>query len=274
MLQPLSATASRCLQQGRMLAPRFSPTKSCAATTLKRNASSLSSIGSSLVSTNQNATTSFLHRQTRLLQHFVSSRTNARCFSTKNLSTTKVSGGEESGRATNFQQNSIQALAAPAGSSSRAVNTETGIVAADPHAGTNNRNKVVEESCKSSLLQTIGEKGLIFEFSMLWVLTAWKEIAVGVIRNTAYTFRPVALFFVMGYVVKFLFFLMGAPMLVSFYSVWLFEVGYGLAQCFLSVIFLTQLTYMDLSFRGTVRPMLRLYGKRLVDLGRRLVLRK
>lgn len=42
---------------------------------------------------------------------------------------------------------------------------------------------------------------------------------------------------VMGYVVKFAFFLMGAPMLVSFYSVWLFEVGYGLAQCVLSVIF-------------------------------------
>lgn len=41
----------------------------------------------------------------------------------------------------------------------------------------------------------------------------------------------------MGYVAKFAFFLMGAPMLVSFYSVWLFEVGYGLAQCVLSVIF-------------------------------------
>lgn len=69
----------------------------------------------------------------------------------------------------------------------------------------------------------------------------------------------------MGYVVKFLFFLMGAPMLVSFYSVWLFEVGYGLAQCFLSVIFLTQLTYMDLSFRGTLKPMVRLQAKKLMD---------
>eukprot|EP00392_Amoebophrya_sp_AT5.2_P010556 g10621.t1 len=111
----------------------------------------------------------------------------------------------------------------------------------------------------------IAEKGLVFEFSLMWILTAWKEIAVGVIRNTAYTFRPVALFFVMGYVVKFLFFLMGAPMLVSFYSVWLFEVGYGLAQCFLSVIFLTQLTYMDLSFRGTLKPMVRLQAKKLMD---------
>lgn len=42
----------------------------------------------------------------------------------------------------------------------------------------------------------IAEKGLVFEFSLMWILTAWKEIAVGVIRNTAYTFRPVALFFV------------------------------------------------------------------------------
>jgi len=32
---------------------------------------------------------------------------------------------------------------------------------------------------------------------------------------------------------------MGAPMLISFYSVWLFEVGYGLAQCVLSVIFVS-----------------------------------
>lgn len=128
------------------------------------------------------------------------------------------------------------------------------------------------EDSKTKIQQRarIGEQGLVFEFSLMWVLTAWKEIAVGVIRNTAYTFRPVALFFVMGYVVKFLFFLMGAPMLVSFYSVWLFEVGYGLAQCFLAVIFLTQLTYMDLSFRGTLRPFLRLQTKRLLDHASRL----
>ncbi|CAD7952049.1 unnamed protein product [Amoebophrya sp. A25] len=121
----------------------------------------------------------------------------------------------------------------------------------------------------ATLTNTVAKKGLIFEFSMMWVVTAWKEILVGVIRNTAYTFRPVALFFVMGYVVKFLFFLMGAPMLVSFYSVWLFEVGYNLAQCFLSVIFLTQLTYMDLSFRGTMRPLMRLQAKRVKDVAKK-----
>lgn len=110
----------------------------------------------------------------------------------------------------------------------------------------------------SSLARQVGSKGLVFEFSMFWIISAWKEIGIGFIRNTFYTFRPVIMFFVMGYVVKFAFFLMGAPMLVSFYSVWLFEVGYGLAQCVLSVIFLTQLAYMDMSFRGRIRPALRL----------------
>merc|ERR1712194_496825 len=100
--------------------------------------------------------------------------------------------------------------------------------------------------------------GLVFEFSMFWLVTSFKEISIGLIRNSFYTFRPVIMFMGMGYLVKFLFFLMGAPMLVSFYSIWLFEVSYGLAQCVLSVIFLTQLAYADMSFRGRLRPALKL----------------
>lgn len=124
---------------------------------------------------------------------------------------------------------------------------------------------IVSTVSNPSVTSQVASKGLVFEFSVFWVITAYKEIAIGLIRNTFYTFRPVIMFFVMGYVVKFAFFLMGAPMLISFYSVWLFEVGYGLAQCVLSVIFLTQLAYMDMSFRGRLRPVMNLMKKRCGD---------
>ena len=44
---------------------------------------------------------------------------------------------------------------------------------------------------------------------------------------------------VFGQILKGAFFAMGAPMLLSFYSIWMFEVFYGLLQLFLSFIFVS-----------------------------------
>ena len=68
-------------------------------------------------------------------------------------------------------------------------------------------------------------------------------------RNLFYTFRPVLMLFVFGQLLKVGMFAMGAPMLMSFYSLWLFEVFYGLLQVFLSFIFVG-LFYNDIAFCG------------------------
>lgn len=36
----------------------------------------------------------------------------------------------------------------------------------------------------------------MFEFSMMWIIVAYKEIGIGFIRNCFYTFRPVIMFMV------------------------------------------------------------------------------
>lgn len=56
----------------------------------------------------------------------------------------------------------------------------------------NELSKAVEKP----VAKEVADKGLVFEFSMFWVITAWKEIGIGFIRNTFYTFRPVIMFFV------------------------------------------------------------------------------
>jgi len=47
-----------------------------------------------------------------------------------------------------------------------------------------------------ALSRQVPKKGLFFEFSMFWVLSAYKDIAIGLVRNFVYTFRPVIMFFV------------------------------------------------------------------------------
>jgi len=100
-----------------------------------------------------------------------------------------------------------------------------------------------------ALAAKILDQGLVVEVSVLWLKDALQNLVVGMARNLFYTFRPVLMLFVFGQLLKVGMFAMGAPMLMSFYSVWLFEVFYGLLQVFLSFIFVG-LFYNDIAFCG------------------------
>merc|ERR1712146_678918 len=66
--------------------------------------------------------------------------------------------------------------------------------------------------------------------------------------------RPLLILFVFGQIIKAVFFVAGAPIWCSFYSIWMFEVVYGLAQCAISFIFICSF-YGNLSF-SRIRPTL------------------
>merc|ERR1712196_145779 len=85
-----------------------------------------------------------------------------------------------------------------------------------------------------------------------FLVTHHLSIFMSVMRCLFQSFRPLLILFVFGQILKAVFFIMGAPIWFSFYSIWLFEVGYGLAQCAISFIFIS-FFYNNLSF-ARVRP--------------------
>ena len=109
---------------------------------------------------------------------------------------------------------------------------------------------------QQKLVNQVAKQGLIFELSLTWILGAYQHVFIGLIRNTFYTFRPIIILFVFGQILKMAFFAMGAPMLLSFYSIWMFEVFYGLLQCALSFIFISQY-YNNVCFANRARPAMR-----------------
>lgn len=109
-------------------------------------------------------------------------------------------------------------------------------------------------------LNKVNEKGMIFEISFMFLFAHYKNIAILLARNAFQTFRPIGMAFIMGNLIKAAFFSMGFPMLVSFYSVWIFEVFYSLLQCFISFLFVSMF-YNNLCFRG-MRPMMNLMRQR------------
>merc|ERR1711879_390258 len=94
--------------------------------------------------------------------------------------------------------------------------------------------------------------GMVFEMGLSFVVLHYQSIFIGVMRCLFQSFRPLLILFVFGQILKAVFFFAGAPIWMSFYSIWLFEVGYGLAQCIISFIFIS-FFYNNLSF-ARVRP--------------------
>merc|ERR1712125_245974 len=102
-------------------------------------------------------------------------------------------------------------------------------------------------------------KGMVFEIGISFTFLHYQTIFIGVMRCLFQSFRPLLILFVFGQILKAVFFVAGAPIWFSFYSIWLFEVGYGLAQCAISFIFIS-FFYNNLSFarmRPTLAHMLR-----------------
>merc|ERR1712146_192120 len=100
----------------------------------------------------------------------------------------------------------------------------------------------------------IRKEALVFEVGLTFVVTHYQSIFIGVCRCVFQAFRPMLILFVFGQIIKAIFFITGAPLSFALYSIWLFEVGYGIAQCAISFIFIS-FFYNNLSF-SRMRPAL------------------
>merc|ERR550525_2209574 len=96
--------------------------------------------------------------------------------------------------------------------------------------------------------------GMVFEIGFTFVFMHYQSIFIGVMRCLFQAFRPLLILFIFGQIIKAVFFIAGAPIWMSFYSIWMFEVTYGLAQCAISFIFIS-FFYNNLSM-ARIRPAL------------------
>mmetsp|Transcript_35566 Transcript_35566/g.83093 ORF Transcript_35566/g.83093 Transcript_35566/m.83093 type:complete len:234 (-) Transcript_35566:147-848(-) len=116
------------------------------------------------------------------------------------------------------------------------------------------------------------KSALVFEIGITYTFLHYQSIFIALMRCTFQAFRPLLILFVFGQIFKAVFFLAGAPIWFSFYSIWLFEVGYGLAQCIISFIFIS-FFYNNLSMarlRPTLMHYLRQQRERLAQAAKAL----
>merc|ERR1712078_714185 len=99
-----------------------------------------------------------------------------------------------------------------------------------------NTTEVLAEG--AAALDGVRQSGMIFEIGILFTLTHYVHIFQSVARGLFQSFRPLLILYVFSHILKAVFFIAGAPIWFSFYSIWMFEVGYGLFQCLLSLIFI------------------------------------
>merc|ERR1712003_350932 len=118
------------------------------------------------------------------------------------------------------------------------------------------------------VLDNARSSSMVFEIGLSFVVLHYQSIFIGVMRCLFQSFRPLLILFVFGQILKAVFFVAGAPIWLSFYSIWLFEVIYGLAQCAISFIFIS-FFYNNLSFarlRPALGQMFRQQRQRLANL--------
>merc|ERR1712100_559759 len=110
------------------------------------------------------------------------------------------------------------------------------------------------------------KSGMVFEIGLTFVASHYIHIFISLSRCLFQAFRPILIAFVFGQILKAVFFVMGTPIWLSFYSIWMFEVFYGLVQCIISFIFIS-FFYNNLSFQQ-MRPALRAYTRQLMNQAR------
>merc|ERR1719265_1535400 len=101
-------------------------------------------------------------------------------------------------------------------------------------------------------LEPVKKNNLVFEIGFPFSFMHYQTIVPAAMRTLFQAFRPLLILFIFGQILKSVFFLAGTPIWFSFYSVWMFEVGYGLFQCVLSFLFIA-FFYNNLSF-ARARP--------------------
>eukprot|EP00930_Biecheleria_cincta_P030630 TRINITY_DN2120_c0_g3_i1.p1 TRINITY_DN2120_c0_g3~~TRINITY_DN2120_c0_g3_i1.p1 ORF type:complete len:216 (-),score=44.36 TRINITY_DN2120_c0_g3_i1:88-735(-) len=142
-----------------------------------------------------------------------------------------------------------------------------------PAAASTQAANMVAQAEASSILESSRSKSMVFEIGISFVVLHYQSIFIGVMRCLFQAFRPLLILFVFGQIIKAVFFIAGAPIWMSFYSIWLFEVTYGLAQCAISFIFIS-FFYNNLSFarlRPTLSFMLRQHRDKMAQSARALL---
>eukprot|EP00408_Alexandrium_pacificum_P065543 CAMPEP_0171175688 /NCGR_PEP_ID=MMETSP0790-20130122/11355_1 /TAXON_ID=2925 /ORGANISM="Alexandrium catenella, Strain OF101" /LENGTH=235 /DNA_ID=CAMNT_0011640567 /DNA_START=49 /DNA_END=756 /DNA_ORIENTATION=+ len=104
---------------------------------------------------------------------------------------------------------------------------------------------------------------MVFEIGLTFTFMHYQSIFIYFARGLFQAVRPLLILFVFGQILKAVFFVAGAPIWCSFYSIWMFEVIYGLAQCAISFIFICSF-YNNLSF-NRLRPTLNLLWRQEKD---------
>eukprot|EP00435_Cladocopium_sp_Y103_P046188 s1049_g13.t1 len=126
--------------------------------------------------------------------------------------------------------------------------------------------KPVVEPLKAIQNANVVAKDTGLPIGISFVVLHYQSIFIGVMRCLFQAFRPLLILFIFGQIIKAVFFIAGAPIWMSFYSIWLFEVTYGLAQCAISFIFIS-FFYNNLSF-ARIRPALRQMLRQQKDIAR------
>jgi hypothetical protein len=112
--------------------------------------------------------------------------------------------------------------------------------------------QIAQKAEATGAIESIKRNGMIFEIGLTFTITHYQSIFVYVARGVFQSVRPLLILFGFSQILKAVFFIAGAPIWFSFYSIWMFEVGYGLFQCMLSFIFICSF-YNNLSF-ARIRP--------------------
>merc|ERR1719198_1441338 len=106
----------------------------------------------------------------------------------------------------------------------------------------------------AAVIDGVKADNLVFEIGLSFTVAHYQAILIAFCRTLFQAFRPLLILFIFSQLIKTAFFLAGAPVWFSFYSIWMFEVGYGLFQCMLSFLFIA-FFYNNLLF-ARVRPAL------------------
>lgn len=125
----------------------------------------------------------------------------------------------------------------------------------------------------SATLESVRKGGMVFEIGLTFTFMHYQSIFIYFARGLFQAFRPLLILFVFGQILKAVFFVAGAPIWCSFYSIWMFEVIYGLAQCAISFIFIASF-YNNLLFaraRPTIAQFMRQQRDNLCRLARTIV---
>merc|ERR1712003_263407 len=113
---------------------------------------------------------------------------------------------------------------------------------------------VQQTTSQDGILASLRNKAMIFEIGITFTFMHYQSIFIYFARGLFQAVRPLLILFVFGQIIKAVFFVAGAPIWCSFYSIWMFEVVYGLAQCAISFIYICSF-YNNLSF-ARIRPTL------------------